>query len=71
MDNLGMDFSIGVTGTKGTCPVGEKIGEDRLINFDALSQYKKYTDLFEIDDVPEEERKQVAREVADWVLSSL
>ena len=154
MNNSNKDFSIEVTGTKGTCPIGEKIGkqnltegkipvlscegacirgeiarlaanlvakeepygrachgemftvphsaisewikkagkvvvidgcflkchgrivenligEDRMINFDALSHYKKYTDLFETDDVPEEERKQTAREVADWVLSSL
>ncbi len=47
------------------------LGEDRLIDFDALSFYKKYTDLFYIDDVPEAERKEVARQVADWVLASL
>jgi len=47
------------------------IDEKRLIAFDALSHYKKYTDLFEIDDVPEEERKEVARDVADWALASL
>ncbi len=47
------------------------LGEDRLIDFDALSFYKKYTDLFYIDDVPEAERKQVAQDVADWVLASL
>jgi len=47
------------------------IEEDRLIEFDALSFYKKYTDLFDIDDVPEAERKEVARQVADWVLASL
>ncbi|NIM03179.1 hypothetical protein GTN66_03390, partial [bacterium] len=47
------------------------IKEDRLIEFDALAFYKKYTDLFDIDDVPEEERREVARQVADWVLASL
>ena len=47
------------------------VGKDRLVQFDALSIYKKYTDLFDIDDVPEEERKQVAREVADKVLALL
>lgn len=47
------------------------IDEDRLIEFDALSHYKRYTDIFDVDDVPEEERKQVARDVADWVLASL
>jgi uncharacterized metal-binding protein len=47
------------------------VGKDRLVEFDALSHYKKYTDLFEIDDVPEEERKEVAWDVADWVIASL
>ncbi len=47
------------------------IQQDRLIEFDALSFYKKYTEFFEIDDVPEQERIQVARDVADWVLESL
>ncbi len=28
------------------------IGEDHLIEFDALSHYKKYTQFFDIDDVP-------------------
>ena len=47
------------------------VGEANLVQFDALSHYKKYTDRFDIDSVPEEERKAVAREVADWVLGSL
>ena len=33
------------------------ISEDILIRFDALSIYQNYTNLFDIDDVPEEERK--------------
>jgi antirestriction protein ArdC len=33
--------------------------------------YKRYTDLIAIDDVPEEERKCVARQVADRVLADL
>ena len=45
--------------------------EDRLLRFDALSMYKKYTDLIAIDDVPEEERKRLARQVADRVLADL
>lgn len=32
---------------------------------------KKYTDLMSIDDVPEEERKATAREVADKILDRL
>ena len=47
------------------------VGKDRLIQFDALSFYKKYTDIFDLDGVPETERKQVAREVADKVLELL
>ena len=47
------------------------LGKEQLLQFDALSVYKKYTDVFDIDDVPEEERKQAARQVADHVLSEL
>ena len=47
------------------------IGTDKLVQFDALSVYKKYTDVFDIDDVPEQERKQAARQVADSVLAAL
>ena len=47
------------------------LGKDKLVQFDALSHYKKYTDLFDIDSIPEAERKEVARQVADWVLTSL
>jgi uncharacterized metal-binding protein len=47
------------------------VGKEKLVEFDALSHYKKYTDLFDIDSVPEAERNQVARDVADWVLTSL
>ena len=43
----------------------------RLAQFDALKIYKKYTDVFDIDDVPEEERVETAREVADAVLTEL
>ena len=47
------------------------IDEDKIAQFDALSVYNKYTDIFDIDDVPEEERKHVARQVADKVLADL
>jgi len=43
----------------------------KLIQFDALSHYKKYNDIFDYDDVPEEERKEVAQSVANWVIDSL
>jgi uncharacterized metal-binding protein len=44
---------------------------EKLLQFDALAIHKKYTDLMSIDDVPEEERKATAREVADNVLNKL
>ncbi len=47
------------------------IGQDKLVQFDALSFYKKYTDVFDIDEIPEAERKAVARQVAEKILASL
>ncbi|MHC4643000.1 MAG: putative zinc-binding protein [Planctomycetota bacterium] len=47
------------------------IDQDKLVQFDALSVYKKYTDVFDIDDVPEEERREAAKQVADSVLAAL
>ncbi len=47
------------------------IDEEKIVHFDILPLHKKYTDLFDMDDVPEEERKEVAREVADKVLARL
>jgi uncharacterized metal-binding protein len=47
------------------------IGEERMIHIDALPLYKKYTDIFLMNDVPEEERNAVAREVADKIILNL
>jgi len=47
------------------------LGAERLVQFDALSHYKRYTDVFDMDDVSEDERNKVARSVADWVLQEL
>lgn len=47
------------------------VEQRKLIQFDALPFYKKYTDIFLMDDVPEEERKAVAREVADKIIARL
>lgn len=44
---------------------------DQVVEIDALALYKKYTDKFEIDDVPEAERDGVADEVAEFVLARL
>lgn len=47
------------------------ISKDKLVQFDALSHYKKYTELFDIESVPENERQQTAQDVANWIISSL
>ncbi len=47
------------------------IGEDKVVHIDALPLYKKYTDVFLMDDVPEDERKAVARQVADKIIAKL
>jgi uncharacterized metal-binding protein len=47
------------------------IGEEKVVHIDALPLYKKYTDIFLMDDVPEEERKAVARQVADKIIARL
>ena len=47
------------------------IGEGKMIHIDALPLYGKYTDIFLMDDVPEEERKAVARQVADKIIGML
>ena len=47
------------------------IGANKVVEIDALPLYKKYTDVFLMDDVPEEERKEVARQVADKIIEML
>lgn len=47
------------------------VPQEKVIQFDAHPMYRKYTDLFLVDDVPEEERKAVARQVADKILARL
>jgi uncharacterized metal-binding protein len=47
------------------------IGPDNVLQFDALPFYKKYTDVFLMDDVPEQERNAVARQVADAIIEIL
>ena len=49
----------------------ELVGDEHMIHIDALPLYKKYTDIFLMDDVPEDERKTVAREVADKIIAML
>jgi uncharacterized metal-binding protein len=47
------------------------IREDKVVHIDALSLYKRYTDVFLMDDVPEDERNAVAREVANQIITIL
>ena len=47
------------------------IGKENLAQFDAHSYYRKYNDNFDIDEVPEAERKAAARLVANAVLAEL
>ena len=47
------------------------IGRENLVQFDALSFYGEYTDRFDIDSVPEAERKETARIVAEIILAEL
>ena len=47
------------------------IEDDRMVHFDALSLHKKYSDVFLMDDIPEAERNEVAKQVADKILAML
>ncbi len=47
------------------------VAEDKVVHIDALPLYKKYGDVFLADDVPEAERKAVARQVADKIIAML
>ena len=49
----------------------ELVGDEHMIHIDALPLYKKYTDIFLMDDVPEDERKAIARQVADKIIAKL
>lgn len=49
----------------------ELVPAEKVVHIDALPLYKKYTDIFLMDDVPEEERKAVAREVARKIVETL
>ena len=47
------------------------VSEEKVVHIDALPLYQRYTDVFLMDDVPEEERKTVARDVADKIIDAL
>jgi uncharacterized metal-binding protein len=47
------------------------IDAEKICHFDTLKLHGKYSDIFETEMVPESERKEVARQVADKILAQL
>ncbi len=47
------------------------VDEGKIVHIDALQLYKKYTDLFDMEDVPEAERIETAQHVADQLIPML
>jgi len=47
------------------------VDDNKIVHIDALRLHKKYSDVFLMDDVPEAERKETARQVAEKVLASV
>jgi uncharacterized metal-binding protein len=70
----GADKSVMIDGCFLKCHgrvLKQLVGDEKVIHIDALPFYKKYTDIFLMDDVPENERKAVARQVADQIIAKL
>ena len=51
--------------------VNNLVEEEAVVHIDALRLYNKYTDLFAMEDVPEVERIDTARDVAAQILPGL
>jgi uncharacterized metal-binding protein len=47
------------------------VDEEKIVHIDALPLYNKYTDLFDMEDVPEAERIETAEQVAGKILPTL
>jgi uncharacterized metal-binding protein len=47
------------------------VDEEKIVQIDAYNYYKKYADIFYMEDVPEEERIAAAEQVADQILPIL
>jgi uncharacterized metal-binding protein len=47
------------------------VDEEKIIHIDALQLYKRYTDVFDMEDVPEAERIATAEQVANQILPFL
>lgn len=70
----GADQSIMIDGCFLKCHgrvLNALVGEEKVVHFDALPLYKRHTDVFLMEDVPEEDRKAAAREVADKIVAKL
>lgn len=51
--------------------INNLVEEEAMVHIDALPLYNKYTDLFAMEDVPETDRIEAARHVADQILPRL
>ena len=51
--------------------LNNQVDREKVIQIDALSLYHKYKDVFHMDDVPEAERIETAKQVADQLLPIL
>ncbi len=47
------------------------VDPEKIVHIDALPLYGKYTEVFHMDDVPEAERQETARQVAEKILPEL
>lgn len=47
------------------------VGDEKVVHIDALPLHKKYSDVFLMDDVPEQDRQATARLVADKIIIGL
>lgn len=47
------------------------VDKEKIVHIDALQLYKKYTDLFDMEDVPEAERRATAEQVAEQIIPTL
>lgn len=51
--------------------LNNQVDQEKITHIDALSLYHKYTDLFDMEAVPEAERIETAQQVADQILPIL
>ncbi len=51
--------------------LNNQVDKEKITHFDAMQFYHNYTDLFDMEDVPEAERAEAAGQVADQILASM